>query len=288
MSALALESRFQDRDVMGILREAEQKTPHSDVATGLKTELTRVDALDRQAVATFRGRRINVTALDGTNLGAVIVPSLRRPGRAAVVLMDPDETPDSYDSLAAGMSVAGYSVALLEPRGSGWSVSGGCPLPSTWRGREDEMQSAVARDVVVALRALASATHVDTTRYVVIGGLGSCATAAEAAAKDRRVRAVVLLSPTPSKIELGPMKARLEASQAPVFFEVPTLDRTSTPIAEALYQGLNPRTSRIADTEIVGSGAKIFRYDKNALPRLLTWLDDSWAAKSPAERPRGR
>jgi pimeloyl-ACP methyl ester carboxylesterase len=289
MSDLALESRFQDRDVMGILRDASRKLSGPDqVGTALKGQLARIDGLDREAVVKFRGQRITLTALDGTTLGAVVVPARRRPSRAAVVIMDPDELPESYDSLATGLSTSGYSVILLEPRGSGWSVSAACPLPSTWRGREDELQSAVARDVLPALRALGAVAHADTSRYVLAAGLGSCATAAEAATLNRRARAVVLLSPTPSKIEVGPMRARLKASHVPVFFEIPAMDRESLPNAEALYEGLDPRTSRIVETELMGSSARIFRFDRSALPRLLKWLDESWGGKSPAENTRGR
>jgi tetratricopeptide (TPR) repeat protein len=288
LSILALESRFQDRDVMGILRDASQKTSRSEqVGNLLKAELNRSDEIERGVLTAFRARRIMVKATDGTSLGAVVIPSLRRPARSAVVLMDPDELPESYDSLATGLSAVGYSLILVEPRGSGWSVSSACPLPSTWRGREDEMESLVARDVPVALRALAANAPADTSRYVVMAGLGSCGAAAQAANLDSRVRAVVLLSPSPSKVEIGPMRARLKASRAPVFFEVPVMDHSSIPLAEALYEGLDPRTSRITESEIVGSSAKIFRYDKSALPRLITWLDESWGAKGSAGK-RGR
>jgi hypothetical protein len=280
MVPLALESRFQDRDVMGILHDASQKTPQSlDIAAHLKSELTRNDVLDREAIASMRGKRLTFKGVDGATIGAIVVSSPRRASRAAVVLMDPDELPDSYDSLSAGLSAAGYALILVEPRGSGWSVAPSCPLPSTWRGREDEMRGLVARDVRFALRALAAQTSVDTSSYLLISALDACSIGAEAAGLDRRVRAVLLLSPMPSPTEIGPMRANLKSSGAPVFFEVPAMDRTSVPMAETLYEGLDPRASRISESEIVGSAAKVFRYDKSALPRFMGWLDDSWGAK---------
>ncbi|HET9327161.1 MAG TPA: hypothetical protein VFQ05_10335 [Candidatus Eisenbacteria bacterium] len=284
---LSIESRFTDRDVMSILRDASRKIPQSDgFADRLKQELNRNDELDRKAIEEFRGKRITFTAADGVTIGAIVVPSMRRPARAAVVLMDPDELPEAYDSLATGMSAAGYSIILVEPRGSGWSVSPECPLPSLWRGREDEMRSKLARDALPALRALSAKAPADTSAYVVIGAMGSSSAAADAASRERRVRGLVLLSPTPSPVEVGPMRARLAQSAVPVFFEVPVMDHATGPTAQTLYEGLDPRTSRIAESEIVGSSAKIFRYDRTALPRLLTWLNDRWKRPAPPSSKR--
>jgi hypothetical protein len=64
------------------------------------------------------------------------------------------------------------------------------------------------------------------------------------------------------------------------------MDHATGPIAEALYEGLDPRTSRIAESDVVGSAATVFRYDKSALPRLLLWLNENWASKSTASAKR--
>lgn len=289
MFPLSIESRFQDRDVMSILRDAVRKTPQADgFADRLKQELHRIDELDGKAIADFRGKRISFQASDGFTLGAVVIPSTRKAARAAVVFMDVDELPDSYDSLATGMTKAGYSLILVEPRGSGWSVSSECPLPSLWRGREEEMRSRVARDVAPALRALAAHAPADTSSCVLIGALSSSGIAAEAASLMRRTRALVLLSPSPTRVEMGPMRAKLKQSGVPVFFEVPVMDHETGPVAQTLYEGVDPRSSRIVESEIVGSSAKIFRYDRSALPRLLTWLDESWKRPAPSASKRGK
>ena len=290
MFPLAMESRFQDRDVMGVLKDASQKAPQGpQMGTYMKQELARIDAQDAKSIAAFRGRRITFTALDGFTVGAIVVPAHKRPARAAIVLTDPEEVADAYDSLAAGLSAAGYALVIVEARGSGWSVSPSCPLSSTWHGREEQMRSLVARDALPALRALAAKTPVDTSSFLLVGALNSCSIAAQAATLGRRARAVLLLAPSPTPVEQGPMRARLADSGAPVFFEVPVMDHTTGPIAEALYEGLDPRTSRISESEIIGSAATVFRYDKSALPRLLRWLDDTWGSKrASSETRKGR
>ena len=289
MLPLALESRFQDRDVMGILKDAAQKAPQGPgLAAMMKQQLARIDAQEQKVLEAMGGRRVAFSALDGFTLGAVTFPALRRPARAVVVLMDPEEIVDAYDSLAAGLTRAGYGVVIVEARGSGWSVAPSCPLPSTRRGREDELRDLGARDALPALRALAASTRVDTSAYLVVGALGSCAMAAKAASLDRRARPLLLVSPSPSPAERGAMRAWLAAAGAPVFFEVPVTDH-ATPIAEALYAALDPRASRIAESDRPGSAASIFRYDASALPRLLVWLEESWGSKrAPSEKGRGR
>src|SRR6185369_4301543 len=116
MVPLALESRFQDRDVMGILSEAARKLPQGRVlGDDMKRQLVNIDRVDGKTIADLGGRRVTFTASDGFTVAGVAFPSKRRPARAAVVLMDPDETFEAYDSLATGMARAGYALMLVEP-----------------------------------------------------------------------------------------------------------------------------------------------------------------------------
>jgi dienelactone hydrolase len=289
---LAIESRFQDRDVMGILRDASNKTGSSSQLAALaKQKLSTLDAEYQTLLDTLGGRRVTFTADDGYTLGGVaFAPRGRKPARALVAVMDQEEMFDAYDSLATGLARHGYAVLLLEPRGSGASVAPSCPLPDTWQGREAEMQTRVARDVRPALRALASSTGVDTARYVLLGSLTSAPIAVEALTLDARARPLVLLSPAPSPIEVGSTRARLVARRVPTFFEVPVMDHATLETTETLYEALDPRASRIVESEIIGSTARVFRRDVSALPRLLQWLDESWGSKStgPAPRPAGK
>jgi dienelactone hydrolase len=285
MGPLALASRFQDTDVMGILSDAARApAERGRLASGLQGELKARDEEEQALLDSLRAARVTFTAADGFPVaGVAVAPSGRRPARAAVVLLDPDETFERYDSLAAGLRRAGYALLLVEPRGSGRSVSASCPLPETWRGREAEMHARVAGDVLAGLRALARHAAVDTTRYLVAGAGTMASSALGAASLDRRARPVVLFSPQPSPVEFGPMAARLKRSRVPVFYVVPVLDQSTLPVAEALY-ALDPRASRISESEWIGQGAAVFRRDVTALPRLVQWLDESW---TPVGASRG-
>jgi dienelactone hydrolase len=289
---LAIASRFKDRDVMSILREAARRTSQaSQMADVLQRELAVRDGEDREALKKHGASRLTFPSpLDGFEVGGVaFTPAAPTGARAVVAVMDPEETFESYDSLAIGLARAGYAVLLIEPRGSGRSVATTCPLPDTWRGRQEEMHHRVASDVAPGLRALAAATPIDTTSYLVIGSQASASIAVEAAALDARARPIVILSPYPSPVDRGSMRARLKALGAPVFFEIPGADRATFPLAEALYDATDRRASRIAESEWPGEAATVFRRDLTALPRLLRWIDESWpATSSRTKRPPSR
>src|SRR5262249_2557273 len=155
--------------------------------------------------------------------------------RAVIVMMDPIDTPDDYDSLAAGLLTSGHALILLEPRGSGHSVAPSCPLPESWRGRESEMIQRCAGDVPIALRALAKTTRVDTSSYRVAASGISASIAIEAAAHDPRARVLLLMSAAPSPAEIGPLAHRLRSLHRPVFFQLAPQDIQKTNATEVLY-----------------------------------------------------
>jgi len=160
-------------------------------------------------------------------------------------------------------------------------VSSAVPLPETWRGREDEIRHRVAQDVVRALSILAQNARVDTTRYLLLGARGSVSTLAEVCSLDRRVAAMVFLGPDPSPVDRGIVRARLRASGDPVYFVVPAQESSTLPVTETLYESLDQRRSRIAESELPGMSAYIFRHDPAALGRLRKWIDDSWGGGAP-------
>ena len=140
------------------------------------------------------------------------------------------------------------------------------------------MQLRVAEDVVHALRTLAKATSVDTASYGIVAAPTMGSSAIDAARVDHRVRRLVLLSPTPSPVDLGRMGATLARLKLPVFFQTVEQDAESAENADALLASAQSRASRVADSPL-GHGAQAFHYDASALPRLLRWLDESWSAR---------
>ena len=274
---LAVASREQDEEVMKLLREiAERMRTSSRLDGELMRDIGRRDAIEMEALAPMKGRRISFLGRDGFRLGGVYaLPEGKPPFRAAIVIVASGDTIADYDSLGVALTGAGYAPLFLDPRGWGWSLSPACPSPDTWAGREDQLGRLVARDVRSALTELAARIPVDTLHYVV-GGVGSMAAiAVEAADTDHRVGALLLISPRPAPVERGAMRERLARLQIPTFYQVGPEDRRDEAITDAFYQAGNRPFSRIADARLVGSGARQYRHDPAVRQRLIRWLDET-------------
>jgi len=286
LSWLAVESRFQDREVIALLKKLGDRTRNvGGLERRLRSRRDDADELEQMVVDTLDGRRVTFEGRDGFPLAGVVIPApAGKRSRAAIVLVPPDEPLEAFDSLAVGMRRAGYSLLLLDARGSGRSVNPSCALPESWRGRELEMMERSTADVGPALRALAGAARVDTTAYLILGVGATAPIAAAAAARDSRVRTLILVSPAPVPVDRGATRASLVAFGRPVFFEVPAANRETLPVAEALYQATDVRASRISESERPGDNARVFRYDPGALPRLLRWIEESWTSAARGGR----
>ncbi|HEY2954661.1 MAG TPA: hypothetical protein VGK89_05385 [Candidatus Eisenbacteria bacterium] len=282
LQPLAVASRQQDAELMDLAERAFQSFGNPvRLENELGRQISARDQSEGKLSQALGGRRVRFTAPDGAALGAVLVPARRSAHpRAAVVLWAPRDTLASYDSLAVALSGAGWAVLLMEARGSGWSAGPDCPFPEAWIGREDAMQSACARDVHEALRVLAVAGHADTMRCLLAGVGPTAATAVEAAELDRRVQALLLLSPAPDPVERGPMRERIHRLQRPIYFSGAPEDYLEFEVTNALYQAGDRGASRVADVSGAGTGARPFRDDLAAVRRLIAWLEETMPARA--------
>lgn len=295
LTPLALLSRTHDQDVMDLLtRSAEQLNSERRLRPSLAQHLAKRDEVEQELLTAMGARRVAFRARDGFPLGgSVLAPKRRTGARAAVIVVAPDDTLAVYDSLAVGLRSMGLAVMLLDPRGSGRSVAPGCPLPVTWRGREARMQSLVAGDVATAAAALARETGADSSQYLVVGVGSTGPIAILAARQDRRVRVLMLVSPTAAPAERGALRAAVATWKRPIYFQTGPEDFPTWPWIDVLYGACDPRASRIADSDRPGTRAKLFRRDPRILERFKQWLTESWPrsaaprAPRPAPPPRG-
>src|SRR5262245_34146703 len=283
---LGVASRTFDSDVMDMLeRSADKLNAKRRLAPMVAGEINKRDRIEQEWVTGIGGRRVGVRSGDGFPLGGtVMAPKRGARARGAVVLMAPGDTIAVYDSLAAGLRALGLAVMLLEPRGSGRSVAPSCPLPSAWRGREAAMEEAIAGDIAAAAGALARATGADSTQYLVVGVGSSSPSAILAARKDRRVKVLMLVSPSASPCDRGMLRAQVAAWKRPIYFQTGPEDFTSGPLIDALYQATDMRASRVADSDLPGTRTTIFRRDPRIMTRFKQWLSESWP-RPAAPRP---
>jgi len=288
LTPLGVTSRTFDSDVMDMLeRSADKLNAKRHLKPMLAGEIHKRDEIEQEWVTEMGGRRVGFRSPDGFPLGGTVLAP-RRPAhaRGAVILMAQGDTIAIYDSLAAGLRNMGLAVMLLEPRGSGRSVAPGCPLPSAWHGREAAMQEAVAGDIAAAATALAREVGADSTQYLVVGVGSSSPSAILAARKDRRVRVLMLVSPSASPCDRGMLRAEVAAWKRPIYFQTGPEDFTAEPLIDALYGVTDMRASRVADSDMPGTRTSIFRRDPRIMARFKQWLSESWPrAAAPRSTP---
>jgi dienelactone hydrolase len=284
---LLMASRHQDPELVDMLNTIGTQTGRGSALDGdLARNLGARDQIERAAITSMGGRRVTFPASDGAYLGAVIVADAgTAKRRAAIVLVAPGDTIADYDTLSVSLKRAGFAVMLVDVRGSGASVSPMCALPDTWEGRQHALAERVAHDVRDALRALRTAILIDSTRVVAIGVGATVPIVIQAAEIERRIAALVLVSPSVPEVERGETLARVRGLQRPTFFQVGPEDQlASGAMIDSLFQASPRGTSRLADARAVGSGVRQFGSDPKITPRLVGWINETIPASGSASR----
>lgn len=287
----AVMSRGKDVGIRKMLTDVANKLGSSrDLEAMLTREIAVRDTAELLLIQRLGGRRIRFSSVDGFPLSAAAFAPPRGAARqrAAIVLAAPWDTLAAYDSLTTQLRRAGLAVALLDLRGSRWSIAPGCPLPDAWYGREAEMHSWTAKDARAALRALALVAAIDTTRYLVVGVGATASMAVEAADNDRRVQSLLLVSPNPAPVDRGPMRARLARLRVPTYFQTAPEDYTLLELVNELAAACDPTRVRVGDATMPGHGAVIFRTDANTGVRFRAWLADQPVGAPRPTPPRPR
>lgn len=290
LTPLGVASRMHDADVMDMLnKSADKLNAQRRLEPMLANEIRKRDLSDQDLLTALGARRIGFRAPDGFPLGGTVLPPRAKRARMAVVVVAPGDTLALYDSLAVGLHTMGLAVILLDPRGSGHSVAPSCPLPGAWQGREPTMLDAVAGDVAVAATALAREVGADSTQYLAVGVGATGPIAVLAARQDRRVRVLMLVSPSASPCDRGALRVAAAAWKRPIYFQTGPEDFQAQPWIDALYGATDMRASRVADSDKPGTRATLFRRDPRIMARFKQWLGESWprsAAPHSTRPPR--
>lgn len=284
---LAVASRGTAGDVMQMMQKS---ADHAGQSAALEKQMVELlgarDRIEERAIQRMSGRRIRFLASDSFPLsGVALIPASKSRLKPAIVMMSVQDTVADFDSLAAGLQRSGFAVLLLDARGSGWSVAPSCPLPEAWGGREEALIARSARDVRDAVRALAAAAKLDTSTVLLAACGDMVRPAAEAAAADRRVRALVLVSPDPDPVDRGVIPALLAKRPLPTYLQQTPEDFPNYEFTDMDLHAAAERYSRISDAHAAGSGAVSFRQDPKVSPRFQEWLKLALSAPPPPATP---
>ena len=275
-------ARGQDGEIVSMLGHADKALgPNGRTRERTMTEMQKRDDAETPILSRLGGRRVRLKVSDGSLLGgAMFADTLnKRPVRAALVLASLGDQLQDYDSLTVALRHRGFAVFILDPRGSGWSVTPEFPLPETWQGRQDALGARVVRDVRDAITTFARVVRIDTTQVLVVGVVGMAPLALEAAATDARVRAVALLDILASPVDRGAILGAARRAQLPSYLVVSIPGRSEITFADQLFHAGPERTSRLDDSVALGSGAAAFGSRPMVTPRFVRWLDETFAGR---------
>jgi len=286
---LSLLSHGQDPDVAALLKQLDAQSGGAHLADQVKSNLQHTDQRESDLLRQKHGIRVRIRASDGTLIGGTLFAdsTARKSALPAVILTDIGDETTPYDSLIVGLRAAKYQVMVLDPRGWGWSVAPDCALPDTWRGREDALESRVARDVRDALTALAKVAPADTSHALLIG-VGTMSPVAVAAAKlDRRIAALALIDPYTAPVGRGAALAQARTNPRPTYIQLSLLQRQELPFVNELYRLCPLPGSRLAPVNAREHGVAAFAAHPDITKKFLQWTAEAMHLK-PASRSTPR
>jgi len=287
---LSLLGRGQDPEIAALLKQLDASSGGgAHLADQVKTNIQHTDERETQLLRQKGGIRVRIRASDGTFIGATLYAdsTARKSALPVLILADIGDEPASYDSLIVALRGAKYQVMLLDPRGWGWSVAPDCALPDTWRGREDALESRVARDVHDALTAFGRAAPTDTSHALLIGVGGMAPVAVAAARLDRRVAALALIDPLTVPVARGATLAAVRTNPRPTYIQLSLLHRQELPFASELYRLCPLPGSRLAPVNAREQATAAFGGHPDITRKFLLWSDEAMHLK-PASRSTPR
>jgi hypothetical protein len=275
LTLLAARTRGRDAAVESLLVLTQRALGYDDVRRRYEVRALRAPAEDgeRRFTGGLRASADSLRTRDGFIVRWYRVPAVGSSPRAPMLLvLAPDDSLASADSLAAAFAAAGRTVVLLPPRGAYAALGPGAYGPEAWLGRPAAYTARVAEDAARVMDAVTARGQVPRGSWIV-GGAGDCASIALAIARARKdTRALLLVAPRLPVVEVAETRARLRAQGTRTFVQVSPEEPDALELGDLLSRQTASGQVRVADSGARGRGVAIFRADPKVAKRLLDWL----------------
>ena len=283
LTMLSARARRRDVEVESLLASTQRALHYPDdrrrqVVGAL---LEPIEQRERAFLASLRGRADTLRASDGFTVRWFLVPARSGgPRRAPLLLvLAPDDSLASADSLAAALAADGRAVVLLAPRGFYGAVGAGAWGREAWADHASELEARVASDAARVMDLLARRGLGGSGGWLV-GAAGECAPVALSIARARKdVHALLLVAPALPVVEVAEYRARLRTLGVRTFVQCSPEVPSALELGDLLSRMTAPGQVRLADSGLRGRGVAIFRGDPKIAQRLLVWLEEKPASK---------
>lgn len=230
-----------------------------------------VDWIAARAAGEVEVAEISFPTEDGWEIHGTLRVPVRATAVPGVVLLHTGRSDRAvYSRLEHLLTDAGMAALNIDWRGRGESTNQG-----TYFELDDATKIAAWRDAAAALELLAADARVDAGRLAALGCVHGAEYAVRAAWRDRRVRALVVLT---GYRPLEPEEADLLVSGDVAVMYVTAVGQTITTDAMRELHRRAPRGATIM-VEYPGSaiGYQLFEQDPALEPRIVAWLAEALA-----------
>ena len=231
-----------------------------------------VDDLTAWLVGRATGRvevtEVAFTSSDGWQIHATRrVPSSGRPVPGVVLLHTGRSDRSAFARLERLLGEAGLAVLNIDWRGRGESTNLG-----SYFDLSDDTKAAAWRDALAAFDALAADPRIDGDRLGAVGCVHGAEYAVRAAWRDRRVKAVVVLTGyrphEPEETDL------LVSGDIDVMYVTGTGHTITSQAMRDLHQRAPRRSSHMIEYPGSALGYQLFEQDPALEPTIVTWLGE--------------
>ena len=280
---LALLSEWPELAVLAVAHSTDRAALDTAVTAYLAASHPASDLLvddpaaDEQVLAWLVARaaeRVDTSDVAFTTTdGWEIHGTLRIPGREealpGVLLLHTGRSDrTAYGRLERLLTAAGLAVLNIDWRGRGESTNLG-----TYFDLDDATKAAAWRDAAAALDVLAADRRVDATRLAAVGCVHGAEYAVRAAWRDRRVRALVILTGyRPSEPEEAEL---LVSGDVDVLYVTATAHTITTDAMRELHHSAPRGSSQMIEYSGSAIGYQLFEQDPALEPRIVVWLAEA-------------
>ena len=214
---------------------------------------------------------VSMATEDGWEIhGTLRVPVRPAPVPGVVLLHTGRSDRAVYSRLEHLLTDAGLAVLNIDWRGRGASTNQGAYFEL-----DNDTKVAGWRDAAAALQVLGADQRVDSGRLAALGCVHGAEYAVRAAWRDRRVRALVVLT---GYRPLEPEEAELLISGDVAVMYVTAVGQTITTDAmRALHRGAPRGTTVMVEYPGSAIGYQLFEQDPALEPRIVAWLTEALA-----------
>lgn len=221
----------------------------------------------------YTAEEITLSTADGVTLSGTYSPPNDKRAAGVILWHDRDRDRSDWGNLAEALHREGYAVLAMDLRGHGKSTRRGNGTLDRQAMSESDFAKAV-QDVQAAYQYLTGREEIEKDRIAMVGAGWGANLALQFAARERRLKTLVLLSPALSIQGLQALEDMDRYGERPVFLAASLKDTQATEAVRQLEKAA--RGERMVKVyEDAGRGAEMLKKASDLIDLIVDWLEET-------------